>query len=57
MQKFIDISDGKRGVALMSKGIHEYRTDVIDGKSVVERLAEGRDADVSHSRGRVHRVR
>ena len=36
MQKFIDISDGERGVALMSRGIHEYRTDVIDGKSVVE---------------------
>ncbi|HIW65463.1 MAG TPA: hypothetical protein H9879_04415 [Candidatus Alistipes intestinipullorum] len=36
MQKFLDISDGARGVALMSKGIHEFSTDLIDGKSVVE---------------------
>lgn len=36
MQKFIDLNNGQSGIALFSKGIHEYQTFAIEGKAAVE---------------------
>ena len=36
MQRFVDMSDGKKGAAVMSKGIHEFETYDIQGDAAVD---------------------